>query len=69
MLIASCLLPLASCSRTSPASKPANLTAQCAPLPAFTGETCDDAVGYILNLTSLYRECAARHKGLAEAVK
>jgi hypothetical protein len=46
---------------------PANLTADCEPLPRFAGKTCDDLTGYTLNLAGLYNSCYDRHAALAEA--
>ena len=48
---------------------PANLTAPCPPLDS-PEETMDlgDLLRYTVETVGLYRECAERHKGLAEIV-
>jgi hypothetical protein len=37
-------------------------------VPVWGGNTSDDAVDYILNLIEDYKDCSARHEGLAKAV-
>jgi hypothetical protein len=51
-----------------PTAYPADLEAPCAPLPAWTGTTSDDAVQYILELTGLYYDCSDRHAGLVSSI-
>ena len=64
------MLTLSACSKTpAPATPPpANLTARCGPPVPFAGATADDLVSDYIALVALYRDCAARHNGLVDAL-
>lgn len=64
------ILTSSACSATPPAAltPPANLSAPCAPLPEFDGQTSDDLAQSYLDLVAIYNDCAIRHNGLSRAV-
>ena len=53
---------LAACSGPQAPVTPANSRVACPAPRVFDGETADDLVTEYLDLMSLYRECAARHR-------
>lgn len=60
---------LSACSETPQPSNvelPSDISAACDPLPVFDGVTSDDLVSYDLDLIDKYKDCSARHSGVAE---
>lgn len=47
-------------------AKPANLIQPCAKLDKFRGKDIGDIIRYTINLTKMYRVCAARQEALAK---
>lgn len=66
MLIVALFLLMACASSPKPLAKPADLIQPCPALPVFKGKDLGDIVRYTVNLTKLYKVCAARHEALAK---
>jgi hypothetical protein len=51
----------------TPPTLPADLAAQCPPIPDFKSDSFDDLALAFIDLTSQYAECSARHDAVVQA--
>ncbi|ULJ60770.1 Rz1-like lysis system protein LysC [Wielerella bovis] len=67
------VLMLTACSNlTAPSmvnNPPANLMQPCPDLPILTASTGSDVLLWSVQTVYLYRDCAARHQGLIDAIR